>query len=570
MPDQPYEENSIQHKTALLQYENLIAHVLTEIVRSNIPAQTITFGTGNNAQSVTLSKSLSWGDYVKVTGDDTKTMAVNDKDPVGSNVSMSALGEILSKEFVTLNTIYSGELRAGSGEAIAYMMKDLMAAINSVANSTATSVQEEAAVKVGQAIKENIEKYFDKDNDYKWKSAGTVKSTMTGVLDNYKNYVSGTSDLNVFPTDFKLPLGSVILQFVIGGDETNGFTFTYGYKGTVETYAMGGSATDAFDPFNYTYPAELCYFGNSPIRVTDQTVATKDYPDGVAEWDADASWTSNQWAPSSHVLSSTRSVAMQYNINYGTALLKTQVRYGAQVLEDNNKKIQQNRTGANEANNTIEVKHNDTHFVLTGILVGGQEAKVGWNYLAKATTPGFGSMVYDNCGTVNIPKAEAENGGNPSNAVYTLLWDNWQKSNDGKQRVVYVALEFKNNSKGFWGKNNFIREGATFYIVGKLDPDALVTQEDGESTADYLAKGITWPTKYALPPYDENGNTIKQRRVFIQDYMTTATFVIGPQSLQEALVAVPDLRSGQLSLGLSVDLKWQTGLNFDNVILGKE
>lgn len=570
VPDQPYEENSIQHKAALLQYENLIAHVLTEIVRSNIPAQTITFGTGSNAQSVTLSKPLSWGDFVEVSGTDTKTLAIKTSSPIDPNGTMCALGEILSKEFVTLNTIYSGELRAGCGEAIAYMMKDLMVPINSVANATATSLQEAVAQKVGIAIKENIEKYFDADNDYKWKSAGTVKSTMTGVLADDKKYVQETSDLNEFPTDFELPLGSVILQFVIGGDKTNGFTFTYAYKGTIETYAMGGSVTDAFDPLNYTYPAELCYFGNSPIRVTDQTVATKDYPDGVAEWDADASWTSKQWTPSSHVLSSTRSVAMQYNINYGTALLKTQVRYGAQVLEDNNKKIQKDRTGATEANNTIEVKTSDQHFVLTGILVGGQEAKVGWNYLAKATTPGFGSMVYDNCGTVNIPKAEAENGGNPSNAVYTLLWDNWQKSNDGKQRVVYVALEFKNNSKGFWGKNNFIREGATFYIVGKLDPDALVTQEDGESTADYLAKGITWPTKYALPPYDENGNTIKQRRVFIQDYMTTATFVIGPQSLQEALVAVPDLRSGQLSLGLSVDLKWQTGLNFDNVILGKE
>jgi len=34
-------------------------------------------------------------------------------------------------------------------------------------------------------------------------------------------------------------------------------------------------------------------------------------------------------------------------------------------------------------------------------------------------------------------------------------------------------------------------------------------------------------------------------------------------------VSVPDLRSSQLSLGLSVDLKWQTGLNFDNIVLGE-
>ena len=86
---------------------------------------------------------------------------------------------------------------------------------------------------------------------------------------------------------------------------------------------------------------------------------------------------------------------------------------------------------------------------------------------------------------------------------------------------------------------------------------------------DDLSDGITWPSKYALPPYDDNGNSIHQRRVFIQHYMTTATFVIGQYSLQHALVSVPDLRSSQLSLGLSVDLKWQTGLNFDNIVLGE-
>jgi hypothetical protein len=51
--------------------------------------------------------------------------------------------------------------------------------------------------------------------------------------------------------------------------------------------------------------------------------------------------------------------------------------------------------------------------------------------------------------------------------------------------------------------------------------------------------------------------------------MTTANFVIGSTSLQHALVAVPDLRSGQISLGLSVDLKWQTGLRFNDVVLGE-
>jgi len=55
----------------------------------------------------------------------------------------------------------------------------------------------------------------------------------------------------------------------------------------------------------------------------------------------------------------------------------------------------------------------------------------------------------------------------------------------------------------------------------------------------------------------------------MQDFMTTATFVIGETSLQHALVAVPDLRSGQIALGLSVDLQWQTGIDFGDIILGQ-
>lgn len=53
--------------------------------------------------------------------------------------------------------------------------------------------------------------------------------------------------------------------------------------------------------------------------------------------------------------------------------------------------------------------------------------------------------------------------------------------------------------------------------------------------------------------------------MFIQDYLTTATFKIGANSLQNAFITVPDLRSTQTSLGLSVDLNWREGLCFEYV-----
>ena len=52
----------------------------------------------------------------------------------------------------------------------------------------------------------------------------------------------------------------------------------------------------------------------------------------------------------------------------------------------------------------------------------------------------------------------------------------------------------------------------------------------------------------------------------MQDFTTTANFVLGPTSLQKAYLTVPDLRSSQVSLGLSVDLNWETGLTFDSTL----
>lgn len=559
-------------QATLAQYQKLMAAVMTYIINSGIKATEVTFG--SQAQTVTLN----WKDYAVVSGEaGSYTLSEPTKDPAETTEDLSLLGQRLAFAFVTLNTIHANELRAGCGQAVSDMISDLMANINQVATSTPLNFREAVAKAIAADIVTRVETFFDKDNDYAWKGTSDVKTAATGLLVNASqiNNVREADDLNKFPANFNLPLGAVILELAIEAEATpaTGYKYTYNYAGTVDTYAMGGGTNAAFNPKNYMYPAELCYFGNSPIRVTNETLAAGDYPDGVANWDAASSWTSKGWEADKHVTTSTRSVAMKDNINYGTALLETKVRYGAQVLQDNNHKLQWewSNHATDEPNNTIAVGERNDHFVLTGVLVGGQNPEVGWNYIAKASTTGFGAMVYDK-GNIEIPKAVNAEGGDPSQPVYTLLWDNWDQSLKGsKQRDVYVAVEFKNNSKNFFGENNLIRNGATFYIVGKLDPNKIpsgltVTQEDYNADKSL---GITWPTKYALPPYDADGKGIKERRVFIQDYLTSVCFVINETSLQHALVAVPDLRSGQISLGLSVDLSWRTGINFGDVILGQ-
>lgn len=548
---------------AFTQYKNLLAAVMTKLVDSRVVVS-------GAYESVDFNvSSLGWKDYVTynegklVRKTNTPAKEAGDPDVLMEN---DALGEIMADAFISLNTIYKNELRAGAGPAVSRMLGDLYEVINSVAGATPTSKSEAITKALAAQIKSWLTTLID-TNSKTWNATASVKSWVGG------SYDLATGDLNTFPvTLFNVPQGATILQIAIGNPTVDADrTFTYSYKDEIPTYAMSGSSGGSFNPLNYRYPAELCYFGNSPVRVTNDPHITADYPDGVTDWDNDANAKWTGWTKNGHVLSSTRSVAMQQNINYGTALLKTTVRYGAETLQDNNHAIQDARRHVNEPNKTIPAAAGT--FTLTGVLIGGVEPEMGWNYLAKAATPQFTSYIYDNdLPSTAIPAYTA--GGAKSTPNYTLVWDNWNQKNVGnKQNVVYIALEFVNNSGvDFWGLNNLIRNGATFYITGKLDPDVATADkltELGKTADQYAADkslGITWPEKYALPPYAANGSTIKERRVFIQDYMTQANFTIGETSLQSALIAVPDLRSTQISLGLSVDLEWQDGLVFESTL----
>jgi len=567
VPVDAYAEAPGIYKAKFEQYQNLIANVMNTIVNSGIENKSVTFG------STTKTVTLYWKDYVTVSGEEnSRVLSIPKNSPVDATKELTLLDERLATSFKSLNTIHVNELRAGYGLAISEMMKDLMGNINQVVEATPLNFEEAVTIEVAKAIKTNVEKFFNSASyNYVWESTNVVKAA-SSLVSSAKELIDDNSNLMEFPSDFKLPLGSVILRLAITADGAS-YKYTYSYANNVETYAMGGStdAASSFNPDNYMFPAELCYFGNSPIRVTNQDKVANDYPDGAGNWDNDA-WTG--WSDG-HVTSSTRSVAMRHNINYGTALLKSTVRYGADKLSDHNHALQaQWNPGTDEPDNVIDVTGRNDAFVLTGVLVGGQNAEVGWNYIAKTNATGFGSMVYDKVPSASgvIPGAVGETGGDASQPVYTLLWDNWDKDLKGnKQRDVYVALEFVNKSSNFFGENNLIRNNTTFYLIGKLDPNKMpkgvgYTQDQYNND---LSLGITWPEKYALPPYDADGNTIKERRVFMQDYVTEASFVIGAESLKHALVSVPDLRSGQIALGLSVDLQWRTGINFGDVVLGQ-
>ena len=212
---------------------------------------------------------------------------------------------------------------------------------------------------------------------------------------------------------------------------------------------------------------------------------------------------------------------MRQNINYGVANLATTVKCGAASLADN-KGL--SVTDPSEFAGTVTVL--EAGFPVTGLLIGGQPTKVGFNF-QPASTDAFNKTIYDN----NLTGIVAKNGA-ASATNYTIVLPNDKGRGVADQNTVNVAIELTNNSGvAFRGFDGIIPAGGKFYLVGKLEPK---TKE---------LTGVDNPA------------------VFMSDYKTTLNLTI--KSLKNAYNTIPDLRSTKLQLGLSVDLDWQTGLQFD-------
>ena len=475
----------------------------------------------------------------------------------------------LYKVYKELTTIQEAELRNASGIALKHTTENLWTIVNSVRCATPTNKEEALAKYMAHLIDLELRKYFTatvptnggavSDLEFKkaselidnlvaddyWPASGGTKP-VEAAFSNISTYLG--ADFAQFPSQFALPQGATHIKF----DDTKK---TFYYVENYNSSAVGGST---FTVDDYYYPAELCYFGNSPIRVSDNAHVVAEYPLSVTLWDTEAtsSWPAD-WTLT-HVQSTTRSVAMKNDINYGTALLKATVGYTAGILKDNNAAIQQRDYGVTEADKNITVTNGS--FKLVSIIIGDQWPKVGWDFLPKTTDPGNANYrkgyIYDNQITKDgaIPSS-TESASEPN---YTLVFDNYQSDLAvDAQSKVYVALELQNNTgRDFFGKDNLITNGSNFYLIGELDPAGKT--------------GPSLPAYHALPPYGvttgEGTRTVP--RVFIQDHMTTANFKIGENSLKYAYLTVPDLRSSSVTLGLSVDLNWSAGLTFDNIPVG--
>jgi hypothetical protein len=519
----------------------------------------------NNAKN--LAAYLSQIARAKVDDDNTWSGTV---DKAKTDGNFRALALLYTK----FTKIGASEARSGSAESVRRMILELYKSTKAINDESSNTDVQAMAAKICEAIttaKDNV-KVNILQSDGETAVDFTKDNTTNGDPNNWKSTLEGLTGSSVygsttgkqvndiFPANLGLPMGAAQLSFEVPTSGENANLPTFSYKGTIiegnPTSTTSGQMS--VDVANIDYPAELLYFDNSPLLATNKYKEVKDYPIVTQAWDLDPgsdavdvggtnySAFDGDWAKNSAVAATTRAVAMQNNVNYGVALFKTNVKLGTPVspatgFTDNMAAI----VGGSAANQT---DINAAQFKVTGLLIGGQPKKIGWNMIRKdEENNSFNQVIYDR---------DVQYGGNLSTSAstdnYTIVFDNYDNIDDSQDPVLF-ALEIVNGDKDFYGKDNLIPAGSTFYLVGKLTP---ATDTEWEAKVTAAAR----PTTYRITNESVS-------RIFVQDYTTVANITLNAATaLQNAYSTVPDLRSTETVFGLSVDLKWEAGMEFNVTI----
>ena len=352
--------------------------------------------------------------------------------------------------------------------------------------------------KVGCA--KSISALFDDMSATLATSTNARMAAIKTVVDAQKTIVDGVT----FPRNLNLPDGSV------------------GVLCTAHAFAFSGQSNSGLgtpELNTYVKPAELYYFANTPIHVSNTTHKT--------QYNSQAAWTDviGLYNDGTKVASTTRGLVLDNKIQYAVAQFITNVKVATTAP---------NKLKANDGTpdaTKVDVDHNS--FAVTGILIGGQ-GDVDWKF--QPTAAGT-NVVYDKVWAGTTPATTTA----PTANNYTLVLETPGIPTPGSDpvvdtndEVVRVAVELENGGDDFFGINDeLIPSGTRFYLVAALKVSSA------------------WTT--GMP-----------KKIFQQDYKTTANFTIGENSLCNAYNTIPDLRTPKLELGLAVDLTWQPGLTFNH------
>ena len=309
-----------------------------------------------------------------------------------------------------------------------------------------------------------------------------LKDNTDAVSTAIKENIDATDiSSNTYPRSIGLPDGAAVIRWM-------------GTKFEVRT------TTTTLDNINginrYTYPAELVFFTDSPIRTSAEAVPKSTYTsmNPSTPW---ATFLSMYYNGSTAVNSNTKAVAVENPLQYGVANLQVTLTGTSATLRD-----AKDMVVANADLSTLPLK---------GIIIGGQHT-VGHNMKPRGEqTDVDGRFIYE---TTITGESTIKNKTN------TLVL---QSYDDEK---VPVILELENKTEqAFTGKDGIVYPNTRFYLIGLIDP------------ADKKIESIDYT-----------------KRVFTQDYTTTMSMSIA--SLANAYTSMPDLLAPRLEVGVQVVTKW--------------
>lgn len=311
-------------------------------------------------------------------------------------------------------------------------------------------------------------------------SEGDLKTAISNAINAALTSITDCT----YPQNVGLPDGAAQLKF-------EGGKFSY-----INSENIGNLSYTSMDRF--VYPASLYYMANTDIKTADTRLSdqySKDWNTCLGLYNGGGT----------SVTATTQSVALVDPVKYAVGRFDVAAKFSSDNINDN--------VGESIAVTTGE------GITLDGILIGGQKY-VDWQFAPVDASEEYtiydASVTSTELGTADIAsKIMAQ-----SLALPTKAGTN-----------VNFALELTNNTGvAFTGVDGIVPNGAKFYLVGQLVPQAK-----------------------------KAGN-----QVFAKAYNTKANVTIN--SLAHAYNGIPDLKNPKLELGLSVKLEWAEGLVQDVTI----
>ena len=310
-------------------------------------------------------------------------------------------------------------------------------------------------------------------------SAGDLKTAISNAIDAALTSITDCT----YPQNVGLPDGAAQLKF-------EGGAFSY-----IDSKNIGNLSYTSMDHF--VYPASLYYMANTDIKTADTRLSDR--------YSTDWNTCLGLYSGGGTVTATTQSVALVQPVKYAVGRFDVAAKFSSDNINDN-------------VGESIAVTAGDS-ITLDGILIGGQK-NADWQFAPLASSEEYtiydASVTSTKLGTADIADSIMAQ----SLALSTTAGTN-----------VNFALELTNNTgNAFTGVDGIVPDGAKFYLVGKLVPQA-----------------------------EKAGN-----QVFAKAYNTKANVTI--TSLAHAYNCIPDLKNPELELGLSVNLKWTEGLVQDITI----